>query len=350
VSHTETTPVPFNSHSSPWRRLVLVALLGVGLAVVLVYPFSMNSRVWSELFNLAHAPSFFAAFLLLAGILDPSCIGLPDSWHRLCVLGTSRLILLAGALAIIGIICELLQGLVGRSPGVGDVLANGCGLLAALFWCLSRSTKRRVVQTRLTLIAAGLLLLPSWSPFAELYDCFLQQRAFPILASFERPREIHTWLARQATIERTTEWSSHGAASMKVHGRSGAVYPGANFQWPIMDWRGFETLEFDLLNPSEKPLRLEINVWDVAHASSGYAPADRFHTSIVLIPGEPTAVQIQLAEVRDAPHTRHMDLSRICSLNLFTVRPEVEVVFLVDHIRLTSGSEQLLHEERQLLP
>ena len=335
----DSMPGSDSKDSLPWKRLLLLAVLGSGLAILLVYPFSLASRSWSELFNLAHMPCFFAEFLLIAGVLDPSCVGLPASWCRVLRLNASRLILLVVALTIIGITCEVLQEFVGRSPSVSDVLANGCGLAAALFWCLGRPIASRVRRVGLTLIAAGLLITPSWSPIAELYDCSLQQRAFPILSSFERTRELHTWAAHEATIARATEWSTHGQMSMKVQGRAGSVHPGATFQWPMTDWTGYTTLELDLLNPSDEPMTLRISISDEAHAASGFAPTDRFRTSIELPPGKPTPVRIQLANVLDAPETRDMDLSRIHSVNLFTVRPETDFAFLVDHVRLTNEGD-----------
>jgi VanZ family protein len=137
-----TQPEPFfaptGSGQSYRTRLLLVAAVAGILVIVLVFPFPQSGRQWSELFNLAHAPSFFLVFLLAAGLFDPTCIGFPQSWHRILPLGPLHLSVLVSVLLVLGVACEVMQGFVGRSPSVSDVLANGCGLVAGLCWCLSR--------------------------------------------------------------------------------------------------------------------------------------------------------------------------------------------------------------------
>lgn len=192
----------------------------------------------------------------------------------------------------------------------------------------------------MSLITVGLLIVPSWSPIAEIYDCMLQQREFPGLASFERKRELHAWVGHEATIQTTNEWATHGVLSMKVQGRAGTRFPGALFEWPTTNWTGFETLELDALNSSEHPIDLQINVTDALHMALGNNRNDRFHTSIELPPGKPTAIRILLADIRNAPASRTMNLDQINTLNIFVVKPDADITFLVDHIRLTTADDQ----------
>ena len=201
MTQNELLPAPTGNDQFYRRRMLVVATIAGILAMVLVYPFSLPGRHWSELFNLAHAPSFFAAYLLVAGLFDPSSIGFPKTWRRILPLGAVRLLILVIALTAFGASCEVLQGFVGRSPTASDIVANGCGLFAGLFWCLNRQRTERAGRIGFSLIAAGLLIVVSWSPILELHDCFRQHQDFPLLASFERPKELHAWYAHEATID-----------------------------------------------------------------------------------------------------------------------------------------------------
>ena len=58
-----------------------------------------------------HAPSFFLVFLLAVGLFDPSCIGFPQSWHRILPLGPLRLSVLVSVLLVLGVACEVMQGI-----------------------------------------------------------------------------------------------------------------------------------------------------------------------------------------------------------------------------------------------
>jgi len=332
---SEDVPVAKVNTKSLMLRVLLVTVLTTILVLMLVYPFGMSGRPWSELFNLGHAPSFFATFLVFAGLLDPARIGLPGSWHKILPLTGHRLLALAFFLFGIGVVCEVLQGFVGRLPSVSDVLANVSGLCAGLCWSLSRIRTDQSSRKALSLLTAGLLIAPSYSPIAELHDCYLQYQEFPLLSSFERERELHTWYAHEATIDASTVWATQGVKSLRVRGLAGTKHPGANFSEPIADWHEFAALELDVFNPAEKPMTLHITISDEQHAASGYAHSDRFSTSAELPPGKHVPIRIELGDVQSAPESRQIDLSQIKSLNLFVVRPESDFEFLMDNVRLT---------------
>lgn len=334
MTQPESVLAPIRSDKSYWGRILLVGGVACLLTIVLLFPFPLSGRHWTELFNLAHAPSFLLAFLLVVGLFDPSCLGFPKSWHRILPLGPGRLIGLVSALLVLGVACEMLQGFVARSPSVSDVIANGCGVVAGMFWCLSRQFRARACRTGFSLIAVGLLIAASWPPIFELYDCCLQRQDFPLLASFERPREMHIWSAHEAAIHQTTTWSTDGSASLCVQGVAGTEYPGAKLLWPLSNWEEFSALQMDVFNPGDRPLKLSISIADTFHAASGNATTDRYGTSVELPSGQHVRVRIGLADVRNAPASRRMDMTRIESLNLFIVRPESDVMFLVDNLRL----------------
>ena len=331
----ETIPTATGTTHRQWLRWIVVALVASTLPLVLLFPFSQTGRHWSELFNLAHAPSFFLAFLFAAGLLDPSCVGFRDSWPRIVRMNLARLILLASVLLVLGGICEVLQQFVGRSTSLSDMLANGCGLIAGLFWCVGRVVNGRSKKIFTSVMTAALLVVPSWSPAFELRECVFQHGEFPLLASFERPRELNAWHPHEASIEQSTVWSSIGSTSMQVKGIAGTKHPGASFLGLISDWHEFSVLELDVFNPEDRPLTLRISIFDAHHSASGYLPEDRYARIEELAAGEVTHIRIELNDVKKAPADRTMDLNHLENLNVFVVRPETDFAFMVDNVRLT---------------
>ncbi|MCA9011442.1 MAG: hypothetical protein KDB01_16935 [Planctomycetaceae bacterium] len=328
---------PLKSETNSYLlRFLLVLGTAALLAAVLVYPFPWSGRQSSEIFNLAHAPSFLAVLLLVAGLLDPSSIGLPKSWHRILPLNRSRLIVVGILLLLVGGLCEFIQGYVGRSPSVSDVLANASGLSAGVSWCLSRKRIDQAGRVGLKLTSAVLLIAPSWSPIFELHECSLQQKEFPLLASFERERELGIWYAHEAMIKRSTDWATLGSASLQIHGSAGAKYSGANLLEPVSDWHEFSMLKFDVLNPGDTPLTLTVVIHDTLHVSSGYDRNDRFSRTVELPPGKHITVDVPLADVQAAPATRLMDLSQIASLNLYVAHPQADFVLNIDNVCLAN--------------
>jgi len=323
-----------------WLRWVVVACVAGVLSSVLLFPFTQTGRHWSEFFNLAHAPSFFLAFLLGAAIMDPASIGLPSSWPRILCLGARGLLILASVLLGLGSLCEVLQQFVGRSTSLSDMLANGCGLIAGMFWCLGRLATNRKRRMAASLMTGCLLLIPSWSPAFELLECRKQLLEFPLLASFERPRELNAWHAHEATIEQSSTWHSDGSASMQVNGLAGTKHPGANFLGLVSDWHQFATLELDVFNPGDKPLSLRFSIFDRHHYHSGHAPNDRFRRVVELPAGEATHIRIELVDIKHAPADRLLDIGQLECVNLFIVRPKTDFAFLVDNVRLTGEASK----------
>ena len=171
------------------RRLLLVAGLLVVVSGTLVFPFPMKGRLWANLFDLAHAPVFFVALLCFVGMFDPSAVGMPAKYKTVVPMTFRRVLLVAGVLMTVGILCEYLQKFAARSPSFGDVLANSSGILAAVFWIWSRRLQG-VVRNLVVLAAMSVLIAVSVPTVFQLWDCAQQIRSFPVIGSFERPLEL----------------------------------------------------------------------------------------------------------------------------------------------------------------
>jgi len=315
---------------------IFILLAGfIGLASCLIFPFPMQGRHWAALFDLAHAPAFFLVFLGIAGTLDPAAIGLGGCWRPYIRLSLRTLILLSVILCLVGAAGELLQGLVSRSPSLMDVAANCIGLLAAMFWCVSRRLKQSHFRWMLSLIAPALLFAVSVPPLRELRECGVQRQEFPLLASFERAQELTAWFPHQATATFVSDWASHGTQSMRIQGKTKRRFPGATLIWPISDWTGYGQLQLDVFNPQETELVIGINIGDRNHAETGHEPSNRYQQSFNVPPSTVLTITIALHEVASAPVTRLMNMSEIAMLDLYMPDAGQPTILFVDNIRLT---------------
>ena len=314
------------------RRLRLVAVVVLIGALGLLLPFPWEGRLSGNLFDLAHAPAFFVALLTVVGAVDPRAIGLSERFPTVLTMTWPRCLTVAGLLAAFGGIGEFLQKFAGRSPDLGDVGANVLGLLAALLWIASRA---EATAKRWLLVAGSvaIFLAVSWNPVLEAWDSVQQSRTFPLLASFERPREIGAWLPHNARMERSAAWSSDRQHSARIIFTDGE-YPGALMDWFPPDWRDFRSLQVEFNNPGDSPLRLVVKLFDVLHERNGFDHDDRFHREVLLPPGSDVSVEILLSAVKAAPANRQMQLGKMSAIDVFCPDAHPSGSFFIDHLRL----------------
>lgn len=314
------------------RRLLLAASVVVVVALGLVLPIPLDGRLWGNLFDLAHAPVFCAMLLGVVGAFDPQAIGLPSRLSTVVAMTRPRVLRIAAVLMVVGGVGEFLQKFAGRSPDLGDVAANGAGIFAGLFWIASR-TKSGWHRCWLVMAFVLILLAVSVDPTLEAWDTVQQDQSFPLLASFERPREIGAWLPHNATIERKESWSADGKCSAKITLAAGE-YPGIVMDWFPSDWRSYRALKMEFHNAGDSELQLIVKLFDALHEQTGFAPDDRFHQSVVLPPESDVSVEILLTDVKNSPATRQMQLGKMSTIEIFSPTPQPARSFFVDHLRL----------------
>jgi len=172
-------------------RVCIITLVGICVFLALIFPFPVGGRLWSELFNLAHAPVFCGLVLLVCGFLDPSSVGI----SRFAVLRPVRLgevLLIAGGCLALGLFGELLQSAAGRSPSLKDVLANSAGVLSALLWIASCRTDG-ILPSVLTFGCVLVLALAVMRPISGIIGAIRQRAEFPVPESLERDDEPDAW-------------------------------------------------------------------------------------------------------------------------------------------------------------
>ncbi len=330
-----SSPVAENPDShrhSVVGRIGAVTLLATFALMGLVFPFPVDGRLWSEVFDLAHAPAFCGLLLVVAGFVDPASVGFSSQAFRIRSIQSGELMVLAGACLMLGFIGELLQALVGRSPSVKDLAANTAGVLSGSLWVVSQR-RRRMGRVLLRGIAIAILGLAVVRPILGICGAVQQRSEFPLIASFERNNELHNWETVNAGIARTSESASAGLSSMQVDIFPGH-FSGVRMTWPVPDWRGYKWLNCDVQLLGDEPVGLTLKLYDEQHASSGFERSDRFERTIEVRPGQFQTLRIRLADVVDAPVTRSLNLEQVAGLELFVTQPTNATTVFVDNIRL----------------
>lgn len=314
------------------RRLCLAGLLLAIVALGLLFPFPVYGRLWGSLFDMAHAPAFFAVLLAFTAFFDPALIGLPGNHRALCPVSLNRVATLATALAVLGLLGEYLQQFVGRNPSLKDVAANSAGLAAGVCWVAAFPTKRSVRKA--WLVAAVLIMAAaSWAPARGVWDAAQQIRRFPVLASFEDAGETRHWLQKRATLDTISHWAAMGDYSGRVQLKA-ARFSGVTLPWLVDDWSEYHALKLVLHNPDSQALTLTLKICDYQHIENDSADGDRFERGITVGPRQTEEIAVLMSELRSAPARRIMQLEKMGMLEIFAVDSEDGQVFYMDHLRL----------------
>jgi len=173
-------------------------------------------------------------------------------------------------------------------------------------------------------------------------DRWRMGQSMPNLANFETETELLRW--SEGSYERlpseVLKFSGNFASHPKKinnHVLKIALntkrYTGIVGAGLFRDWSEYRALQFDIYNPNDYLLRLNIKVEDASAMSKGMAYHNRFNGTYKLHPGS-NRIQVPLDEIANAPYEREMDLSAIQRLSLFFSRlPESSFIYL-DNVML----------------
>lgn len=318
----------------PRRVFLAIGLLALVVGT-LVFPFPMKGRLWGDLFDLAHAPVFCLALLCMVGFLDPPAAGLPRRYQTIVPMTLLRVSAITLLLMLAGMAGEYLQQFANRNPSWSDVAANTAGLLSGLFWIASR-TQSGGRRTLLAIMPLGVLTAVSINPGMEALDSVARIREFPLVASFERPRELGNWGTHGSVMQQTNTWASDGQHSLQIDLQPGA-YPGVAMLWPEQTWAEYGQFHLDINNPTDAPLPLIIKLQDQQHSRTGFEYEDRFHRELTIPPQSVQHVVIDLDQVKAAPAEREMNMNEINMIDIFSVDVKQPRSFLIDFLHLTKS-------------
>lgn len=279
-------------------------------------------RLVRETWQFGHILLFFCWFYLLL----PRLAGhIKTGWVLLVTVIATGL--------ISGLAIEGLQLLAGRDFSLQDMIFNLVGVLIALSLYSLQETPGCLRPMRYGLVVTSTLIcLYVLLPFSlVLADEVMLHTRFPRLADFDSRLELSRW---QGNVSLASLDSPQGKKSvMRVDLETGGD-SGAYLNWLKRDWRGFDTLGFELYVPGNQGLAVTLRIHDVGHFSeNGGDYHDRYNKSLHLEPGW-NHVSIGLDEIRNAPQTRSMDMASIQEIALFNLNLPAPRSFFIDSMRL----------------
>jgi len=277
------------------------------------------SRSVGDLWNMGHV----ALFILFVIILYTDWKSfkdrpLPAQW--------ALALILSAALAFS---TELIQTLVERNFDLMDILRDLAGSVIGMMILggIALADRKAEKYIRISVIGA-LLVITSFPLVLSLADEYTASRQFPLLAGFETPLEIERWWA-DGEIEVTRDVQRSGRFSLRVQ-YTRKKYSRLTMTYSLGDWSDYGALEFSFFNPDSTALEMICRIHDDEHRDHDNAYSDRFHRKLVLGPGWNRFV-IPMADIRNAPSSRKMNLDRLEAISFFTVSlPEPRIVYLDD--------------------
>jgi VanZ family protein len=234
-----------------------------------------------------------------------------------------------------GVIVEIGQSGIGRSPDFGDLIRDFIGASLVLFFLTPARKRVPKLMLRISQVVTVTAIVIGLVPLAiALTDEWTAENQFPVLSDFETPFEIDRWRG-DAEFAADRNIAFHGKSSLKVQLNT-STYSGVGLKYFPRDWQGFRALEFSIYNPSSEPLKMTCRVHDRQH-TRGPGPelySDRFNRSFLLSKGW-NPITIDLEEIAQAPKNRRMNMSQIQGISVFAVQlPQPRLIYL-DYIRLS---------------
>jgi VanZ family protein len=242
-----------------------------------------------------------------------------------------QLLIIFGITISLGVLVELFQYGVDRSPDMGDIFRNMLGACIAIAFLLpirKSVPKATMLIFRSTLI---LLILAQFYPVViDLIDEHHARRDFPVLSDFQTPYQVHRWTG-DAAIE-IENIGSRGNRAMRAD-LTTQVYSGVALKYFPTDWQAYQWFQFRIYNPSADAIKITCRIHDRSHIQGVQRYLDRFNTTRSIPHGWNT-ITISLEEVRRAPDNRQMDLSQIYGVGIFASRLPYPRNIYIDGVRL----------------
>ncbi len=331
-----TLRAEFNLVNSRLLRVIGIALVGVMIVLAFLIPLPGRSLLDNAIQNALHT----LAFAVFAFALDRSIARAPYIVNRYGNSGTPLLAVLLGSTLLLGALAfltELIQPSTGRSYSTEDILRDFLGIaighIAFLLYRPSVITK----ATRFTLGFALLALtLLGVSQIVWVWYLSTTKPAWPMLADFEHARSLtfvrSNGIHNIKRVSAPTNWRDNRSEVIRIV-KDSTPYSGFSLFDFEPDWRSLSHFKFDVFNPENHTVELNLRINDTQH-NNQYL--DRFNRVFPLAPGA-SSITFTIDEVLTLgePHNegRTMDISAISSLGFFMTTDYVGDTLYLDNIR-----------------
>jgi len=292
-----------------------------------------DTFLWREIHNTGHTPLFGILSLLILG---------------LCFLTLSKKIqkqylyylIALTVTALIGITTEFIQIYGPGDADLSDLIRDILGAVSFLGLYMVFDRKMIIFWRKqsniriLALVNAFLLLILSLIP-VSLWAWAYHQRnhAFPQIIGFESFWENKFIRTNNAELVKTHPppgWKNPSSRNVGQLTMSAGIYPGFNIEEPYPNWTSYKYIIFCIYSGLETVVNFTIRIEDIHH-NDFYD--DRFNYTITINPGL-NQITIPLEKVKNAPSYREMDMTAICAIHFFSVRPDKPITLYFDDLRL----------------
>ena len=232
----------------------------------------------------------------------------------------------------LGLIVEVIQAGVHRTPDIEDLLRNFMGSFIALFFFAPK--KKEIGFNKLCLLKFILLLLIIFQILPAinfLRDEWSANIEFPLLSGFESNLELTRWTG-DADFILSKEIKSTGSSSLKIFLNT-SKYSGVSLKNFPKDWGAYNALSFKIYNPQNTFLKITCRIHDKQHAEREQIYTDRFNKTFTLFEGWNT-IEVYLKDVRDAPLKRKMNMNDIYGFGIFVISQKEKIIIYLDDLLL----------------
>lgn len=239
-----------------------------------------------------------------------------------------QLSIIVAVTIFLGVLVEILQYGLERTPDLGDIGRNmiGAGIAVCFFLPLRKTISKTILVIARTVLVV--LVFTQMYPIGiALLDEYRTRRDFPILSDFESPLQLDRWTGgAEISIETVGD---QGNKAMRAD-LTTDLYSGVSLKYFPQNWEGYKAFQFRAYNPSEEPIKIACRIHDREHIRGVQEFRDRFNRSFVLTQGW-SIVTISLEEVKEAPELRDIDLGQIYGIGIFATRlPQPRTIYIDD--------------------
>jgi hypothetical protein len=241
----------------------------------------------------------------------------------------------------IGLLSEVFQIFISRDSSIRDFFLNTLGaflfLAFGLLWKNEGFSKKRYKHQKtfqyIYVVSVAGISFFLFSPLVRLsIDEMKIKKSFPTIASFESEGELKRWYFGNNGAFLSRQFIDEGQYSLGVTFLQGE-FAGISLNRLSSDWRGFDSFEFTVFNPSNTDFAIVLKIFDRDH---DYNYDDRFNHYLHLSPGR-NAVSIPLRKIESSPKTRKMRMDKIGQVSLFMRDLRQQKILYFDNIRLSKA-------------
>ena len=332
-----TLRAEFNLVNSRVLRVVGITLIGALIVLAFLIPLPGRSLLGIAIQNALHT----LAFAVFAFALDRYIARAPYILNRYSNSGPPLLAVLLGTTLLLGALAfltELIQPSTGRSYSTQDILRDFLGIaighIAFLLYRPSMITHATRFMFSFALLALTLLGV---SQVLWVWYLSTTKPVWPMLADFEHPRSLAfvrtNGINNIKRVSAPTNWIDNRSEVIRIV-KDSTPYSGFSLFDFESDWRSLSYFKFDVFNPGDHTVELNLRINDTHH-NNQYR--DRFNRVFPLAPGA-SAITFAIDEVltlgEPPDEGRTMDMSNINRLVFFMTTDYKGDSLYLDNIRV----------------